>query len=229
MKIISESLGRIVYIIRTDEVYPRKGVDIPTILDWIKDRYHFRRQTDLSQSPDPATKSNGIRFHDGVIALDEVSLTILDFTLYADGLVVTARNTDTSEAFLRDFLAAAAEHYEFRLEEVLKKRPLFLSELIVEFEGEFDSVIKNFEQISGQLNEALASTYGLSQPTRLWGVTFDFDKTTIPPPNSNLGRFQIERREGVPHTDRRYFARAPFRTSDHVRLLIGIEKAVQQP
>lgn len=227
MKVITQLLGRIVLPVPSEEVVPREGGYFPDIVDAIANRYHFAVKPDLRTLTPEEISNSGLLFRLGKMIHNEKERAITDFTVYDQGVTVSALDTEVAQAFIHDVFGMLAEHYELRNDPIVDSKMLVISELLVEIEDVFDKAVRGFDTISQLLQRVLVSHYGLHEKYRVYGIHFDFSRELVPQPVSNIALFIIERRINRPFKENRYFTRAPFHTRDHVQLLSDIEEMLK--
>lgn len=225
MKVITELLGRVFLLVPIDEVYPKDGVYLPDVINYIGAKYTFATKTEALDE----IRDKGAMFRMGKFRMAEgKEAVITDFSVPEEGLIVTAPNTDIAEAFLHDVVQTLAEVYDFRTDPITGKTFYVLSEMIVEFEDVVDRAIRSFDVISGRLSETFMNHYGVQEPQnrfeyRTTRLDFDFNRYAVPAPLANIAPFLVEKRANQPPHQNKYFCRAPFRTQDHIRLLEEFE------
>ena len=140
---------------------------------------------------------------------------------------------------LDDFLAQLDSGLRYRFSE-LQPPPqrLYASSVVVEFEKKVSAGVGTINTIVGILNEVIQPQdckYGLRR------LSFSCEDPPTPAPVTILplmsmvlpsvrqivpAEFVIEPRAGEPRERGRFFCSAPLRTSDHLRMLEKIERAV---
>jgi hypothetical protein len=204
-----------------EEIVPLGGASGRDIIEMVKQRYAFLNAPDLSTAREEFLK-NGYQFQSGEIEHDGVKANILDFSVYTDGIVVSAATTETAEFFLDSVIRLMQTEFSFRDFSTPPQR-YFLSNLVVEFDRPLGNLLSQFETISNVISKRIAQTYKIDVPMNLARIDFEIDKTVI---KQTIARFSVERRFGIPFDKERYFSGAPLRTSDHISLLEQIEKTI---
>ena len=226
MKVVSELNGLVVFLVPTEEVYPKEGVHLPDVMNAIALRYNFTSWTDFSRVPPEEIEKKEIQFRIGrfVSAPGRESI-IKQFVVNEGSLVASSYNTSVAEDFIGDVLRSLSESYDFRSDPLVGRTMLVLSELLVEFDEALDKALSNFESISRMLEVEFLKHYGREEKYKLDSIALDFQRLFAAQPISNLSRFTIERRVNTSFGENKYYCRAPFRTLDHIQLLEGMERS----
>ena len=183
----------------------------------IENRYGFMQGPRTLQEYDLGA---GVVFQGGMFGGKSA---ISKFTVYRDGMVCeTLEESSFAYLFIDDLVAwACSEH------SLVKPTPestvrAYMSIVDVQMEVDIGAAFPGFDGLCRRIVSTIRS-YGQSSPDfqpTLFG--FHGDLTTLPSKAGPPG-FTFERREGEPYEARRYFARAPLRTSDHIDLLGVLE------
>ncbi len=197
--------------------------------DLVKDlgkRYSFARTPDIEEILDSQNKgaAKGAEFQLGKLRRpDGTPLVIEKFTVFNDGLVVDSRtSTDDCDTFLDDIEQWAKKNLS-GIRNVSKSR--YLSQLEVKFD------VTEYATAFSGLREQVASLlmdYGIP------GINpYGFGSLALAmEPSQMVGLqpspFMIDRRLNVPFADNVFFAQAPLRTSDHIRLLGVLEQTLAE-
>ncbi len=224
MRIIAYETCRVTCLFPFEEVVPLGGANDREIVDGVKNRYRFLKGPELTGE---AVAKNGYKFENGQFAFNAAPFTIIDFTIFRDGLVINATRTDGAEAFLEDVIAFMQREFSFR-DFITKPRRIFLSQIVVEFDRPLEKLVQSVGKIASVISKPLKQIYEMEIPVKFARLDFDVDKTALPTP-APVGlqqRFILERRVGIPFEKERYFSAAPMRTDDHIKALEEIEKLV---
>jgi hypothetical protein len=221
MKLISTELGRVVRLVPADEYRPIGGFHGPTGFRLLAERYSFGYSPDLRRPWDELNKE-GFKFQQGKFVHGNKTINVTDFTIYPDGLVVTAFTTDEAELFLSDVLAWGKEVFGIRDAVTDKHRTLYLSHVVIEFGASPNVLLNGFSRISERLSGLLHSNYGITAPVQLSSLCLNYDKTETPA-WANIAQFVLERRVNQPYAANRFYSEAPLRTLDHLAFLEVIE------
>jgi hypothetical protein len=224
MRIINYDSSRVTTLFPLEEIIPLSGANDREIIDAVTKRYGFLKSPDLAK--DDVTK-DGYKFGSGQFPHGVTVFKIGEFSIFRDGLVVTAATTDGSEAFLDDIIKFMRESFSFRDFET-KPRRYFQSQLVVEFDRPPENLLKSLHEITAAISKPLAEIYGAEIPMQFYRIDFDLDKIGIVvPAAATVQKFIIERRLGVPFDKQRFFCAAPMRTHNHIEVLQSIETLIR--
>lgn len=225
MKINSNLQGRAVALINIDEWLPREGFYLPDALPLVAQRYEFATIPSLSNSITKA-KDEGFKFETGKLKLLGEQYYIHDFTIWSDGLVVSANTTDSAEAFLDDLLTWGNQELGFRVLLSMVGKRLYLSQLAIEFDHAPAEKLLTLHPVFAAYNAALQRVYSHEfPPVEISSMKFDYDRAIAPNAFRVLGNFIIERRENHRFTeDNIFFSQAPLTTAEHIKLLEDFER-----
>jgi hypothetical protein len=220
VNIITYETGRVTLLFPLEETLPLSGLDERAIVEKIKSRYNFAARLDPAITNDEKDKS-GLRFSAGFLSGGYEKISITEFSIYSDGIVINAKNTENAELFLEDVLDWMRDENSFR-DFITPPRRRFLSQLVVEFDRPMSGLISAFEDINAMLSESLEEIYGEGIYFELGRIDLEFDKTSK---NASMvvPKFYIERRLGIPYERERYYCGAPFKTHTHIEILRKIE------
>lgn len=224
MELIGFELGRVVALLTTED-WRSTSLPIAEAFKLIKERYRFVYSPNLALPWDDVQK-NGWKFQLGSVKFNDITLPIQEFTLYNDGLVVNATNTDAAEAFLNDLFGWARETAGIRDLTNVGRR-LYVSNVVVEFERPVNQLINGFQDFSRILDKLMQDTYKVELPMQLRTLAFHYDQLALPS-WINVTHFSIDRRIGHKYDENRFFSEAPFRTGDHLRALEALESLISK-
>jgi hypothetical protein len=219
MKIIAYDACRMSVLFPVEEVAPVGGAPLDAIVASVAARYQFAKLPDLNASKTELDKS-GIKFERGV--LEGTAINISDFTVFSDGIVVTAQTTEDAEVFWLDVWAWLRQGHGFR-DFSTPPELRFVSQIIVEFERPLSAFISHFTNISSKVSNILGSIYDCPVPVGFARIDLAFDKVGSKS-SLNVPPFIIERRVSIPFDRERYMCGAPMRTRDHISVLEDIER-----
>lgn len=121
---------------------------------------------------------------------------------------------------------ALEERFQFR-DAITRAKKNYGSGIIVEFEHGLEDYIAALANIEKIVTPVLNASLGVNQSVKIERLTFAYDQTDVPAAKAqSIGNFVIERRAKAPFSQNRYFCSAPIKTSDHVRVLEEIERAI---
>ena len=223
MKVIGIEFGRVSLLVDLVDLGRRTGLYLPEASALVQHRYSFVHAPTIGPLKD---EQSMFRFERGVLKKGDKTHVFTAFDVHPHGLVVQGNDTNAGEAFFDDFL-------EFGIENLGMKPPtrkplkVFVSAVIVEFEGEVNKVLRKWEDISRVLTESLKSTYEVDLRAELGTLHLRPDPEDMTPRQSVMfNDFILERRIYEPYEHNRFYAAAPLRTDDHIALLQKLEKIV---
>jgi hypothetical protein len=223
MKLINTEQARVVRLVPLEDIRPQGGTHITTALRKVTERYEFVYSPDLRR-PWEDIEKEGFKFRVGKMIHGNNEVSVGEFALYSDGLVVTTFTTDEGELFLTDLTAWAKKELGFRDLNPARVRTLYLSNVIVEFESSPNSLVNKFSLLSETLTTVLQKTYGIETPVQLSQFGMNIDRTSSVVPN--IGHFSLERRVNQPYSTNRFFSSAPLKTKDHLAFLETMESTL---
>jgi hypothetical protein len=150
------------------------------------------------------------------------------FQIYQLGLLCEGEaTTDVCDAFLDDIIKFLETQFAQRGREKPNTRS-YVSHLEVHSEINLGMVFPQLSPVGQSLWETFKS-YGyepmMFEPA---GLKFQTDATQLRGGVNPFGEFLFERRAEKPFVANIYFSAAPLRTSDHVKILEGLETALSK-
>jgi hypothetical protein len=223
MKLIVPLHGTVGVRVSADDVVPRQGAVMRDVVESVSASYQFAVKPIIPPGVAPFSIPNFV-FQSGVLISGDDKWPIIQLAMIPNGDVVTAATTEIADMIVNDFMARMDATFGYRFGASDKIR-VYQSNIVVDFEEQFDEKIAAFQKIKNILNGASIR----SAPFEVKRLSFGFGdvpqlqsiSTTEEIENSD---FLIERRSGEPYSRNRYFCSAPMKTSDHVKLLQEIEK-----
>ena len=215
MKIVTTEGGRILDLVPLEELRPPGGLYLPDLINGIMRRYAFPTPPDLGEAAKTGAKFEGGRFiHNGeAVAVKELSV-------YSDGIICDAQNTDLAEMVLDDFRVWATAVFKLQ-EPISLVRRTFTSALVCDFDKSIESGLGKLSCTADLLSRALNDAYGWDYKYNLNRLAFNVDPKNIP--HLRATNFILERRVQVSYEQNRYFSIAPLTTAAHIKLLETIE------
>ena len=213
MKVVAFSSGTLASLFPLEAFAPLGGLDERQIIGSIGERYNFGTSPTISSHVE--LERDGLVFEFGFFATQLGEVTIQRMSIHNDGVVVRANKTDHAEAFFNDLTDWLVEDYGCR--QIIKK-PLYLSEIVVDLEKPAARLFSKCEKI---VNAILSNVHENREArgAALNGISIEFATTSVPIP-----KFTIERRAGTSAEDERYFCSAPLTTQRHLQVLEEIER-----
>lgn len=142
--------------------------------------------------------------------------------VFSDGIIVTAKsNSQVVEDFLSDLLSFTESEFGLKRVESHTYNKIFESQLIFKTEKRILGLLDGFKNIELTLNAMLKSTTNSNIQMEHFGFSIAADNTTI----SGLKPivFRLERKQDASFDSNLYFAAAPLKTDDHIKILEQIE------
>ncbi len=219
MKLIGYELGRIIVLFPMEELRPNQGVPPHDLVEAVSKRYSFLKKPDIEKSFDQLNKE-GFPFEFGSLKYKDETAVIKEFTIYNDGISISCFNTAYADSFLDDVLHWAKQ--TFGLRDLITKRKIYRSQIVIEFEKSLNHLVENFNELSRLIQVAYAQHTDQNQPLSLNRVDFRMDDTKVP--GFTPASFVLERRVGSPHDIERYISEAPLPSDAHLGLLQSLEE-----
>jgi hypothetical protein len=216
MRLASVVLARIYGMMPIEDLNPNGAVYYPEVVEWLKHRFNFLKFPTKLEDFD---ESKGIEFGAGRAGDATIEkLVILNSGIYLD----TLASTDVSERILNETLTAAVGDLGIFYEEGMIKRKAYISQLAFYSDAPIMLIHPVFIRAAAIVSKEVEQNFGKSLPYHPTAIGYQYDLTT-----SAVGpaAFNIQRREGAPFSDNKFFSVAPVKTSIHLELLNMIEKA----
>ena len=217
MQLAAVLKARCYALIQIEDLNPRGSVYYPEVANALVERYEFKKFPTKIEEFD---ESKGIEFTDGRaqgIVIDRV--VILNSGIYIDTLTETA----ASEAILHEALQWLSEDFGLVYTPEMIKRRAYISEVTFHSIGNLLTIHPMLREIGRVTSAEIEENFGQSLIYEPAGISIMYDKlqTAFGP-----GAFIVQRREGVPFSDNKYFSSAPLKTDVHLRLLGQFEESV---
>jgi hypothetical protein len=223
MRVIAIDAARVTILFPIEEVVPLAGIASADTLDDVVSRYAFATRPDLTLSKDELQKV-GLKFENGHCQFGNRTVRILSCTVFTDGVVIDASNTDDAEEFWGDLSKWMIEEKQFRNFTITPARR-FISQVVVEFDKPLSTLFKSFESLTKLVSDKINQVYNTDLSLNIGRLDLEFDRLTgISSPT--LPKFIIERRANVQFVRERYYCSAPIRTNDHLQVLKEIEEVM---
>jgi hypothetical protein len=223
MRVIAVDAARVTILFPIEEVVPLDGITSADIIDDVVSRYAFAKRPDLTLPKDELQKV-GLKFENGRCQFGNRTVSILSCTVFTDGVVIDASNTDDAEEFWEDVSKWMIAEKRFR-DFTIKPARRFISQVVVEFDKPLSKLFKSFEVITELVSNKINEVYETNRRLDLGRLDLEFGRisefTT-----QTLPKFIIERRANIQFSRERYYCSAPIRTKDHLRVLEEIEEVI---
>lgn len=216
MKLLSVKQARSIWLVPLVDLNPR-GLNLLSFIRPIIEKYKF---VEVPIKPEELDLGKGVKFAGGSFQKDSQHDLSIDLTLFNDGLVADTRSsTNDSDAFLDELLTWAATDFGLvHYQEVLRSK-VYLSELWVQTDKSLNSINPKLESFARRLTSLIVGHEYHPIAFETYGIWFWTDQTiTNPPPP-----FKLERPEGIPFAENRYYSVAPLQTEAHLEVLEELE------
>ena len=216
MDVVAFSSGSLVSLFPLEAFIPLGGLNEQKVIDATSQRYHFSKTPNLSVSR-AELEQTGIVFELGFLETEVEEVTIDRLSIYNDGMVVRANKTEHAETFFNDVAEWLIKDYGCRQ---VRRKPHYVSEIVVDFERPAANVLNNYEKIA---NILLSNVNENREATAVAFNAFSIEFVTKSK-SAAMPKFVIERREGTSVENERYFCSAPLTTERHLQVLEEIER-----
>jgi len=188
----------------------------------LKERYGFVKAPTSFEELYPTDANQGIQFLHGTLPRDGKPSILIEMLQLLPNVIIarTQSSTDEADEVLNDYINRANKDRP----ETIRTfgAPLYSSEIEFEFDKELDFFAPKIGEAARQL-DALVSRYGNNTPHyQVVSILVNFDVAglggVIP------GFCRIERRAGIPFSEKIFFSAAPLKTQDHVELLRNLDR-----
>lgn len=223
MKLVNSDDGGLTFLFPVDEIRPPSGIPVTDFVTKVTAKYEFMTPPNLER-PWKEINNDTLKFSGGVLKRGRARIVIKEFSLYTDGVVVFAHNTDHAESFIEDILNWGKKEFGLR-DLVSAPRKLYTSTVVVDFKKGIDAIIQPMKSLQKLCSGYLAEYRNIVDDVQFTRLAFGVDplKTS----KDTLAQdFTIERRVGHPFYDNRYMSQAPLPTSTHLEFLEKIEKLI---
>jgi hypothetical protein len=144
----------------------------------------------------------------------------VNFSFFSDGVVAeTWSSTENGDVFLEDVLRSAATNYGLTFKPEMIHRKSYISELVVHLDHLPSEINPRITAFCETLNRIFARHH--LSPFEMTGMMFapDVLATSYKPPG-----LLIDRKQGAPFSQNRFWSKSPFTTKDHLFALEEFEK-----
>lgn len=217
MEILNVVTARSVWLFDLNEMNPRGKDFLGDLLDWLEERYNFKK---VPKSTTDVDDAKALVFAQGNFQVREEIFVAVDLRIFTDGLVAnTWSSTHDTDAFLEDVLKSAASEFSLVYQPEIVRRKMYLSELNVKSSKEPVGVNPMLAQFANMIHERLPAKVKL--PYEFAGVAF-FPIQGIAP--VSISPFRLERKLNTAPEEHKYYTTAPLHTDDHLELLKWFEE-----
>ncbi|HLM83428.1 MAG TPA: hypothetical protein VK302_22720 [Terriglobales bacterium] len=216
MQLSSVVMARFFALFETIELNPGGRVFMPEVIEKLVKECRFLK---YPQKPEDFVEANGITFETGTFRGQNIDKIMV----FPGGLLLDTREgTDASEKTLAQLLEWSASECGLAYRPEMLKRHVYVSSLIVSSEFPLVEINPVLRHIATVISKEMETCLGRPLVYEPKGFMVGYDKmtTTFTPTH-----FTIDRREGLPFSDNKYYSNAPLRTQVHLQLLEEAEKA----
>ncbi len=215
MKLSSVQLARSIWLFIASDLNPG-GLDIFSILEEVVKRYEFRS---YPKSIDEINTQVGVKFQAGIFMGRQNESIGVDLTIYNDGFLADTRSsTIDSDRFLDDLLVWLSKEYNFIPYKEVQRGKVYISELYFSMGKCLYALNPKLKKFAGLLSSKIIGYNDID--LEVGGISLWRDPGKIGQP----GAFRIERQEGLPFKENRYYSVAPLQTEVHIEVLEEFEK-----
>jgi len=216
MLLSSVVMARFFALFETHELNPGGRVFMPDVVEKLVKQCRFVK---YPQKAEDYGGEKGTIFETGTFN----GQSIEKIMIFAGGIVLdTLENTDTSEKTLAQLLEWAASECGITYRPEMLKRRVYVSSLVITSEVPLLEINPVLRHISTVVTKEMGICLGRPLVYEPSGFAVGYDKETT---SFTPAVFSLDRRQGKPFSDNKYYSNAPLRTSVHMRLLEDIEKA----
>jgi len=222
MKLLHIIQARSVWLFPINDLNPRgRGVERDASKA-LAERYKFAGVPDAAAILQARKDNKGIVYQEGIYQSPHGDPINVALTIYTDGLVADTRSSTTdSDHFLNDLLTWLSTDFGLLPHNNIVRRKLYISDMHVRFE-------QPLTLINPKLEEFCRTMADKSQ-NQAPGITFEVGAIGFwndPATQHRIVNFRLERAEGVPFSENRFFTQAPIHTHEHLELLEKLEHIV---
>ena len=215
MNIVAFSSGSFIALFPLEAFAPLGGLNERRTVDAVRERYKFVNSPDMSSSRAELERT-GIVFERGIHDTAAGQATINRLSVHNDGIVVQSNKTEHAEAFFNDIAAWLVGEHGFRQ---VRIKPLYLSEIVVDFETPVANIINSYEEIVKLLLSHVDENR-VVKTAAFGALSFEFAAND----SMAAAKFLIERRVGTTVEEERYFCSAPLTTEHHLQVIQEMER-----
>jgi hypothetical protein len=202
------------WIALADEIRPREAVPLRIWMEAIQNKFSFAQVP--TQLP---AAGQGFDFRAGTLEAGESSIAVALVSVYTDGISVHVQShTRNAETVLQEVLAIF-----FRLgmrEPTTPPLHYYVSTIVADFDRSLDGLL------APPLLQIISAAMPVQGDAQLFHFHVNFDQSKIPGRIGpiNPTNFRVERRNGIPYDQNRYFCQANTTTEKHIELLERMEQ-----
>jgi hypothetical protein len=217
MQLASVLLARYYGLIQIEDLNRDGTVYYPELTSALVERYGFMKYPTSASDFD---ENKGIEFIGGRFnrwVIDK--LVIVNSGVYLD----TSVNTEASRSLWFDMMGWAVSTFGVTFKPEMIKRSVYVSNVTFHTDVPILAAHPIFAEIGNATTAEVENAYKHRLDYEPAAINITFDQTSI---KLGTAPFTIQRREGVPFEENKYFSTAPLRTEVHLELLERWERAM---
>jgi hypothetical protein len=212
-------MARVVAWIEPMELNPRGAASYRDLVTAIVERYRFMQ---YPQKLEEFDEGKGITFGSGQFDGTDIEQLVI----YSHGIVLDTRvSTQVSRKLLEEALIWASKEHRLTYKPSMITRWQYASQLTFHSRMQMSTINPAVERLLDSVNRSVQEQTGEALRYETTALIFDHDPFVRKNP---FGRFSIQRRDGVPFKELKYFSDAPLPTDVHWKLVQQFEYDLQQ-
>ncbi len=219
MNLLSINQARSVWLFPLNDLNPRGKIIERDVVSEMATRYKFAKAPDVKEIVEAREKNKGLIFADGLFKSTSGEIINVTLTIYRDGLIADTRSsTIDSDNVLNEVLTWLQTDFGLLDYKSILVNKIYLSDVFVSMARSLDIINPKFKRFAEMLTAKVKSP---SAPLKfeVGALGFWIDPAQkVPQVN-----FRLERAEGVPFSENRYYSIAPLETEEHLNTLSELE------
>lgn len=218
MQLSAVLLARVIFFVESVDLNPRGAAYYPDVIGALVNRYGFQS---FPQKIEDFNEEKGVTLVSGKSGEKVIEKVVV----YNWGLTLdTTSSTSDSEELLDEALRWGADNLRLSYKPEMIKRKSYVSQITFYSDAPLLLLNPILGSISDKLAKTVSSNLKLAYVLgpRGFQISVDPEVQRIP-----VQVFSVERREGVPFSDRKYFSAAPVQTDVHLEIIKDLENAFQ--
>jgi len=216
MKLLSVNLARSIWLFILNDLNPR-GYSISNLSNDVVNRYKF---ASFPKADEDFDLQKGVVFQLGAFQGSKKQPVNVNLTVYNDGFVADTRSsTIESDEFLDDVFSWLSKEYGYTpIQEIIRSK-VYSSEIYIRMNKPLNALNPKLKEFAKHLSSKVEG-YVEDILLETGGISFMRDPGKIGRP----GPFKLEKQEGIPFEENRYYSLAPLQTEAHIELLKEFER-----
>lgn len=222
MKLLSIHIARAVWFFHLNDLNPRGKAIERDLLSGIGQRYSFAKMPGVQEIIEARQKNTGIQATSGIFKSPSGLAIDVELTMYRDAIFADTRSSTTdSEAFITDMLDWLTQEMGMLDHRTIRINKIYVSELYVQLDKSLNFINPAFERFTSMLRTNIKS------PTKDLNFEAGALQFWIDPALKHAHvPFRMERQEGIPFSENRYYSMAPLETDEHLKAIEMLEKTM---